>query len=1067
MMAPVAVTGTAAIVGPGDAAADGAAAPLASDGPLPASPFGDMLSRAGHDLRAEDPTADPPDHEHRTATHHGVDQTPDAVQTADTSLIPLPISQPAPLPPPTLPTVDSQGRDGARYGDAPGSMPSPQSGAALRTGPVERPELAVARATRGAATALDQQIMPAPSTASGDAGSPTADAIRTGVAQDRVPRLTPVTVSPTAPPTAPPAPPSGAVAQSTSGPRPDTGMPARHGEPGLSAAYTPAHDHPGAAPIVPAPPVDRPLPEHVPIAARAGDAQEQTPHRRDIRRIPDSSPLAGSADIGGGDGAPSIQEPISTAQQVHITALPAWQSTDGPIVGTMPPSPPPPTRTLDSVPHLGPAAPERSSTAPAGPARQAAPVVADIFQDQQRSSAAQTAPPAVPGHRVLPDFQVTPPPAPATRLDAAVPGQPAGDMPHAAAPVPQETRVGATAPQRAAQPPAAPGSAPVPRGTSRQHDAYRATVPALRVSSPPPDPKPLAPMNDAGAVREATERRDAPPATLEGGRAGAAQTQVRVTSQSSVTGPIQGQPMDHAAGSTGGPQPHTAGSMPSTSSPGAGRTSGSSTPYSWPRAAAVSPPLQPVVADPLPQPPIGPAPGAPVSEAAGAPGAERRPFIPASSIRDTTPAAAAREQGPVPIGRIAPTRQIERPGDGQSMVVDGGRRPWQAAPIIPDRQRSDPAAPSAASPATDSATLARIQAAPWPVGRNAPMPAGGLPAAPDGAGRPARHTEPGTAASIPGPTPAEQPMQAGGTPIQSPLLAVAQEAQTSRRAFAPAQGRVTSPRPAPGIGPAATAREDGPRLGAGPARRVDSAPTPDPAPEGGSRRQTHLQDAGSQEGWSHAHWQAPSTIPMIGAAGGDHAGQPPGSVKGTQHETQRQLAAGREILAPVVQGVVVRHATLQVGGAGSSFRAVLTPKTLGEVTVHVHRDAAGLQVTLVPRQAATHQLLEHHLPDLIAQLQAGDTGPVRASVTAANAPAAGAPSQSAGGMPVPTAQPGGMQFSPQAGAGHDGGRQPEPTWSRDGMPGNGRPSGAATGSGARARTGARFSTGTARIDLQA
>jgi hypothetical protein len=85
---------------------------------------------------------------------------------------------------------------------------------------------------------------------------------------------------------------------------------------------------------------------------------------------------------------------------------------------------------------------------------------------------------------------------------------------------------------------------------------------------------------------------------------------------------------------------------------------------------------------------------------------------------------------------------------------------------------------------------------------------------------------------------------------------------------------------------------------------------------------------------------------------------------------------------PIAQGVLVRQASLQVVGAAASFKVVLHPRSLGEVTVHVTRVQEGLQVTITPQQLSTQTLLNKHLPDLLGTLRTGQDLAVQAQVVA-------------------------------------------------------------------------------------
>ena len=104
---------------------------------------------------------------------------------------------------------------------------------------------------------------------------------------------------------------------------------------------------------------------------------------------------------------------------------------------------------------------------------------------------------------------------------------------------------------------------------------------------------------------------------------------------------------------------------------------------------------------------------------------------------------------------------------------------------------------------------------------------------------------------------------------------------------------------------------------------------------------------------------------------------------------------------PIVQGILVRQASLQMVGAAASFKVVLHPRSLGEVTVQVTRVQEGLQVTIAPQQLTTQTLLNKHLPDLLGTLRTGQDLPVQAQVVAPHTPASaplGTPEAAAAGQ---------------------------------------------------------------------
>jgi len=128
------------------------------------------------------------------------------------------------------------------------------------------------------------------------------------------------------------------------------------------------------------------------------------------------------------------------------------------------------------------------------------------------------------------------------------------------------------------------------------------------------------------------------------------------------------------------------------------------------------------------------------------------------------------------------------------------------------------------------------------------------------------------------------------------------------------------------------------------------------------------------------------------------------------------------LLAPIVEGVVVRQALLRTGVGAASFHIVLQPQALGMVTIHVEQTGQGMQVTLTPQHVETSVLLDRHAPDLMGLLGADNNGGVSVTVLAPDGrhvgahTTAGAPASTVGGAPAGFSQGltggGGGQSSP-------------------------------------------------------
>jgi len=86
------------------------------------------------------------------------------------------------------------------------------------------------------------------------------------------------------------------------------------------------------------------------------------------------------------------------------------------------------------------------------------------------------------------------------------------------------------------------------------------------------------------------------------------------------------------------------------------------------------------------------------------------------------------------------------------------------------------------------------------------------------------------------------------------------------------------------------------------------------------------------------------------------------------------------LLAPIVEGVVVRQALLRTGVGAASFHIVLQPQALGTVTIHVEQTGQGMHVTLTPQHVETGVLLDRHASDLLGLLGADSKGGVSVTV---------------------------------------------------------------------------------------
>lgn len=100
------------------------------------------------------------------------------------------------------------------------------------------------------------------------------------------------------------------------------------------------------------------------------------------------------------------------------------------------------------------------------------------------------------------------------------------------------------------------------------------------------------------------------------------------------------------------------------------------------------------------------------------------------------------------------------------------------------------------------------------------------------------------------------------------------------------------------------------------------------------------------------------------------------------HAAPTAATAASGVLAPVAEGIFVRLGALRTTPSSSSFHVVLQPQALGTVSVHVERGQDGLQVTLIPQQSATREILDRHMHELVSALGTADGVAPRVSVVA-------------------------------------------------------------------------------------
>ncbi len=146
----------------------------------------------------------------------------------------------------------------------------------------------------------------------------------------------------------------------------------------------------------------------------------------------------------------------------------------------------------------------------------------------------------------------------------------------------------------------------------------------------------------------------------------------------------------------------------------------------------------------------------------------------------------------------------------------------------------------------------------------------------------------------------------------------------------------------------------------------------------------------------------------------------PSSAPLVSGNTTAGTGAGVSLYQPIVQGVLVHGASLHVLGAASSFNVVLTPPSLGMVTVHVAQGQTGLQVVITPHQSDTTALLNQHLPDLVGMLkQGGQDLPVQAQIVQTH----GAAPSPAGTPQAASAGQSGLNFATNSGGQSFAGQQ--------------------------------------------
>ncbi|HVA90299.1 MAG TPA: flagellar hook-length control protein FliK [Chloroflexota bacterium] len=243
-------------------------------------------------------------------------------------------------------------------------------------------------------------------------------------------------------------------------------------------------------------------------------------------------------------------------------------------------------------------------------------------------------------------------------------------------------------------------------------------------------------------------------------------------------------------------------------------------------------------------------------------------------------------------------------------------------------------------------------------------------------------------------------------------IALTAAAHASAQSQPPQPSEPEAPTPAPASPATLTQSANAQaRTGTTPVAPLPAGQTPTEASRdhrAGSATPTRLSDAASIQSWANG---ASTTNPAA-----QHA---------QSAEAARPAAPSRDgaVYQPIAQGVLVRQASLRAAGDTSSFKVILHPRSLGEVTVHVTRVQEGLQVTITPQQLTTQTLLNKHLPDLLGMLRMGSQDlTVQAQVVAPHASVPihlgvpEAPGAGQSGLNF-AANGGGQQFSSQQGGG--------------------------------------------------
>lgn len=128
------------------------------------------------------------------------------------------------------------------------------------------------------------------------------------------------------------------------------------------------------------------------------------------------------------------------------------------------------------------------------------------------------------------------------------------------------------------------------------------------------------------------------------------------------------------------------------------------------------------------------------------------------------------------------------------------------------------------------------------------------------------------------------------------------------------------------------------------------------------------------------HHGAPEASPVATAAAVAGIGAAPAQL--ASRPVTMGVASTPHAYRPILDGIMIRQAELQVTPSSARFAAVITPPALGSVTVHVERSEQGVQVVLRPATVAASHVLTAQAHDLAASLRSLDGGPVQVRVIA-------------------------------------------------------------------------------------